>query len=414
MNSIIAQLLKDRISQFAYVDRLAGIVRAVEREQAGGTITIPIAIDVDDPLACDDSSLRDLVPDERYACMVYFEDKGCRAVQSRTRGTSFECRMRLVCWVNTARFNGDAHAADRIMQQFIGAIPSGVYNDGPFIGVRHTIEAVPERGKAIFAAYSYPAEKRQYLLHPFDAFAIDILTVLRIKPGCEDQVNTTNAECWTPPANRRRRFPSEFTCEELNAPITGLTDEQKGECLDCAGGGECLPLSFTLRNSADDVLLNGLDNSPCGSQLTITAPDGTVQRQDAAGANIGSPIAVRSGQTGLNVTCPDGTVSVRNLNGTALGSVTVKSNGTSNYNAPIPLKFALAAGQDESITHTVTDDEAGAYTTYTQDGASGTLTYSLNGAAFASLTGTIALAVGNTIAVRRTVFSASGWIKWAP
>lgn len=238
MNALLALLLKDRISAFTYVDRLAGLVRAVSREQAGGeTITIPVAIGVDDPLACGDSLVLDLVPDERYACMVYFEDKGCRTVQTRTRGTSFECRMRMVCWVNTARFNGDPYAGDRILQQFVGAIPSSVYNDGPFIGVRHSIEAVPERGKGLFSLYTYPSEARQYLLYPFDAFAIDILTVLRIKPGCEDQVNTTNAECWTPPANRRRRFPSEFTCEELNAPITGLTDQQKEECLDCSGGG---------------------------------------------------------------------------------------------------------------------------------------------------------------------------------
>lgn len=241
MNALLALLLKDRISAFTYVDRLAGMVRSVSREQAGGeAITIPVAIGVEDPLACGDSSVLDLVPDERYACMVYFEDKGLRAVKTRTRGTSFESRMRLVCWVNTAKLNGDAYAGDRILQQFIASFPSGLYNDGPFIGIRHTVEAVPERGKALFSAYTYPDAARQYLLYPFDAFAIELLTTLRVKPGCEEEVTAADAACWAPPANRRRRNPSEFSCDELNAPITGLSDEQK-ECIEgCGGGGETL------------------------------------------------------------------------------------------------------------------------------------------------------------------------------
>jgi hypothetical protein len=110
----------------------------------------------------------------------------------------------------------------------------------------------------------------------------------------------------------------------------------------------------------------------------------------------------------------DGTVVVKNLNNTTLGSPTTPSNGSVNYTAPIPLKFALAAGDDTIITFTVTDDEAGTYGTYTQDGASGTLTYSLNGGAFAALSGAIVLAVADTIAVKRTTFTSAGFIKWAP
>lgn len=241
MNALLALLLKDRISQFAYVDRLAGMVRAVSREQAGGTITIPVAIAVDDPLACDDSSVRDMVPDERYSCMVYFEDRGLRAIQTRTRGSNYESRLRLVCWVNTAKLNGDPYAGDRILRLFLSVFPTGVYNDGPFIGLRHVVEAVPERGRSLFSAYTYPDAARQYLLYPFDAFAIDVMTTLRIRPGCEDQVTAADAACWAPPANRRRRNPSEFSCDELNAPITGLSDAQK-ECIDgCGGGGPCPP-----------------------------------------------------------------------------------------------------------------------------------------------------------------------------
>jgi hypothetical protein len=40
----------------------------------------------------------------------------------------------------------------------------------------------------------------------------------------------------------------------------------------------CLPLSFSLSDTDGNVLLNGLQNNPCGVQLNLTAPDGTVTR----------------------------------------------------------------------------------------------------------------------------------------
>ena len=255
MNALVALLLKDRISQFTYVDKLAGMVRAITRERAGGTMTIPVDIAVDDPLACPDEEISDLVPNEGYGCIVYFEDRGLRRIQSRTRGISFESRLRLVCWVNTAKFSGDNYAADRIMEQFIGSLQDVPTNEGPFIGVRHQVETIPERGKALFGAYTYPDTARQYLLFPFDAFALDIVTTMRIRPGCEDQVTPGSDECWVPPTNRRRRYPSEFTCEELQDPDTGLTTAQLGSgCLNCYGGGPCDLCDTVQANSADEVV----------------------------------------------------------------------------------------------------------------------------------------------------------------
>ena len=118
--------------------------------------------------------------------------------------------------------------------------------------------------------------------------------------------------------------------------------------------------------------------------------------------------------TSANITAPDGTVTVRNLNGTALGSPSVKSNGTANYTAPIPMKMGWGAGDADTLEWTVTDAEAGTYNSYTQDGGSGTITYSKNGGSYTALSGTITLAVGNTIKVRRTTTTNAGYSTWAP
>lgn len=77
-----------------------------------------------------------------------------------------------------------------------------------------------------------------------------------------------------------------------------------------------------------------------------------------------------------------------------------------------PLKFSFSPYDQGSDLWTVTADEAGTYNAYTQDGSSGTITYSKNGGAFAALSGTIALAVGDTIQVKRTTITAAGWSRW--
>lgn len=241
MNDRIALLLKDRISQFTYVGKLAGMVQTVTKLREGKEVKIPVGVDVDDALGCTDSTLLDMIPDSKYAAMVYFEDRGYQRVQSRTRGISFTGRIRLVCWVNTNRLGGDPHAADKMVQEFIGAIESGIYNSDTLIGILHRVEGVPQRGSNIFSEYTYPESTRQYLMLPYAAFAFDILTRWRIRPGCEEQVAESAPGCWTPPTTKKRKNPSEFSCDELNDPVTGLTDAQKEDCLDCSGGGltEC-------------------------------------------------------------------------------------------------------------------------------------------------------------------------------
>jgi hypothetical protein len=207
--------------------------------------------------------------------------------------------------------------------------------------------------------------------------------------------------------------------------------------------------SVQLRDSAGNNIGSAAPVRSNQSNVPVTAPDGSVQLRDSAGNAIGSPVAVRSNQSGLDVTAPDGSAQLQDSDGNNIGSPAAVRSGQigvvlterslcsrlgavlpANVQTQIldcvtepsreairvilsPLKFALAAFTDTSITFTVTADEAGTYGTYTQDGGSGTLTYSLNGGAFVALSGSIVLAIGNTIAVRRTNTAAAGFIRWA-
>jgi hypothetical protein len=240
-------------------------------------------------------------------------------------------------------------------------------------------------------------------------------------------------------------------------------------CQDCP---DCAPLTWQLVNQDLTLLKNGSVENPCGFELVTVAPNALVRTTDAstvvlnaaAGAASNLPQSVikytdaantaqvtassdtefsttlrpatvvprrqilNSAGNAANATfadlddlisntlpvAGDATAVVKNLNGTTLVTEAIPANTLENITAPIPLKFAWGAGEDTTITWTVTDDEAGSYATYTTDGGSGTLTYSKNGAAYAALTGTIVLAVSDTIAVKRTTFASQGFSKWAP
>jgi len=289
-------------------------------------------------------------------------------------------------------------------------------------------------------------------------------------PGAVIAVN--QAQCWNLLDPQWGLQPEQYTeCVIPNIPFCeeeykgALTDEQKACICEI---DPCEDAEYTLKDSAGNTLSSG--SIPSGSSDDITAPDGSVQRQDSDGTNIGSPIAVRSGQTGLAVTCPDGTV--RTTDGlTTVGAV--KSNGAfdlpqsvikyrdaanaSQVTAASDTEFAsgtlrpatevprreiinsngvgtgLYASVDGLIAGTlpavpvslifefnaftnsvfvvIRTATAGTYTATANDGSSGTITFSKNGGAFAAFSNPLVLANGDTIEVRRTTTSAAGWVS---
>lgn len=205
----------------------------------------------------------------------------------------------------------------------------------------------------------------------------------------------------------------------------------------CVGA---LPATARLRQTGG-AQIGGDYTIPAGGSLDITAPDGTVNTTDgltpvglvksAGSANLPpSRISYKDAANADQVTGDINTGFVASRIQPAYQfprrQLTVNGVGTGQYvtlpdladgtipNVVSPLKFGWSAGDADTLTWTVTSDEAGTYTTYTQDGASGTITYSKNGAGFAALSGSITLAVSDTIVVRRTITTNAGWSRWAP
>lgn len=130
----------------------------------------------------------------------------------------------------------------------------------------------------------------------------------------------------------------------------------------------------TLKDSAGNVL--STTNLKAQEAKDIPAPDGVVSRDGVFYANVES--------------------------GGALNVISAKD---------LFLVFDFETGDDETYVHEITADSAGTFTSLSQDGASGTITISINGGAYAAFVNPTALANGDTIQVKRTTTAADGFVK---
>lgn len=197
-----------------------------------------------------------------------------------------------------------------------------------------------------------------------------------------------------------------------------LTDAQV-TCLEDALCGVCADATYT--NS------DGSYSGSVSSGGVLNIPDITVTDSD------GSTSSVPSVQDIVCTPSPDATVE----NSDASYSTTVASGGTlvvpnitvtdsdgSTSSVPsvqdivctpqvksVFIKFGFEAGDDETGALTIDADNAGTFTSTSDDGSSGTITYNVNGGGFAAFVNPTVLAISDTIAAKRTTTTGAGYAK---
>jgi len=123
-----------------------------------------------------------------------------------------------------------------------------------------------------------------------------------------------------------------------------------------------------------------------------------------------TPIA--SGAT-ANIIAPDGTVTV-NRDGVLFATETVQSGGTAIVNVPSDcaqdtrIRAVFFEGQDEAPILTISAFNAGNYTSFIQDGSSGTVTFEVNSVLSAL---PFVLSATDELKVIRTNSTADGFVE---
>lgn len=205
INSIVAHLYNKLIAaNFQFADVIAGLVRTQSEEQPtdqeSAAVTMqryPVAL-WHNQTECQGELLK-LVPGGNgfMKSMIYFEDNGTSPTTWYGRN-GYSTSIRLVFWMNRDRLimNTKASITDQIEQQLIELLaPRRHENGNGFKMMLGEANRIPAQDASIFSRYSYKEVDKQYLMTPYDFFAIDF--TFRYVPAavCSTPINYEVSAC---------------------------------------------------------------------------------------------------------------------------------------------------------------------------------------------------------------------------
>ncbi|MEN6568980.1 MAG: hypothetical protein ABFC18_03105 [Rikenellaceae bacterium] len=195
MNQQIANIIKAKIEGLDFIDKIAGLVSTTylnitDNEENKVTKSFPVACNVT-AQDCLNGSYNDLCPNTKYKTVIYFEDGGVDFNKREGRFICYTSRLRLVCWINVAKYVAECckegltcTASAAIIKDILCALPSQPEYISPYSSVYPVVTGQLVRSNSIFSAYTYNETQTQYLMAPFDYFALNIETTFCI---CMDE-----------------------------------------------------------------------------------------------------------------------------------------------------------------------------------------------------------------------------------
>ena len=201
MNSAIAEIIGGYITPLNWMDVWGGMSR-----------TITTIIPNDDnrpqfrrfPVGCNTSldeckagTYQSLMPDSSKRAVAFFEDGGTRLIKRNGDNFEFINSMKLVVWVNLAKFKDPSCAGitSLLVASIIKSIPANFINSAPFTGMKIRLKGEDPKTPAIFARYTFSEPETQFLLFPFDYFALQFETEFMINQACATDVELATDDC---------------------------------------------------------------------------------------------------------------------------------------------------------------------------------------------------------------------------
>ena len=200
MNNKIANIIVDYIKDLPWNDKLAAMTQVAKIQQTSDNrkverrFPISCAMEYDD--ACKDGCYDELAPNSKYQSVVYFEDGSFSFRERSGKRLYYESNIRLVAWLNYKLLEGaGCGSTGEYILDIIKALPDVPQDIDAMRGVTITVTSQARRDSGIFAAYTYNEHQTQYLLAPYDFFAIDIRTEFFVIPECHEPNLEGCVEC---------------------------------------------------------------------------------------------------------------------------------------------------------------------------------------------------------------------------
>lgn len=203
MNADIADKIGSYFSGQPWADRMGGLVKTIkylDKDAQNNTIIkfMPVGCRTDFQ-TCQKGKYQDLVPNSRLRTLFYFEDGGITLNSRNGDKFEFTSRLKLIGWINMKKFvipSGVCSISGKIVSQILRVIPKTHENFGIYTEARIRFVSEDIKSPAIFQRYTMPEEVLQYLLYPYDYFAINFQVEFVVNRACDDTVVVTDvANC---------------------------------------------------------------------------------------------------------------------------------------------------------------------------------------------------------------------------
>ena len=201
MNKELSVILRDKIADAPYLERLSGLVQVFEKTiavdgEAGRTIKKKIPVTSFATFQeCESNNQAQvaMVPNSKYKGILYFEDGGINTPTPSRGGMQYISRLRLVCWLNTKLITGqtDMSLTTRVIADILGRFAGNPFNVSPFTKIAVKVANIPAQDKSIFSPYDYSEAETQYLMAPFEYFALDLNISYTIPFLCVTDISVT-------------------------------------------------------------------------------------------------------------------------------------------------------------------------------------------------------------------------------
>ncbi len=206
MIHVIASAIKERLEELTWPDRVAGLAVPVTKYSAENTpeFVFPITNDTLAQECIQRGKYWDLVPNNSYKGSLYVEQTGplrFDGFEKKYTLMNFSANMRVVGWLNLAKMGyQDASMSGLFSMSVIAKLlesrgvvtVSNLQYSGALVYVEIVGEA--EKNAGIFSRYSY-SRFSNFLIYPFDYFAIDINVRFVVSSACVQAVEVGSELC---------------------------------------------------------------------------------------------------------------------------------------------------------------------------------------------------------------------------
>ncbi len=191
MNNKVANILVSYLDGLAWVGKIAGLTQIAKVTEGGVEKRFPISCDLSYEDACRIGCYDELMPSSQRRSVLYFEDGSFNFIRQEGNRLYYESRLRLVCWLNYRLIEGGCGSSGDYVIEVIKALPAVPTNIGGLLRFSTVVASQAQRSSGIFSKYTFDEKRAQYLMSPFDFFALDlrvnffiITECIKPDPGC--------------------------------------------------------------------------------------------------------------------------------------------------------------------------------------------------------------------------------------